>query len=98
MHGFKDSVPVCKLYACMIIIRQGMQKFQAKQNRVGSSVQGKSSIYQVLKSINRLESHSTLQNIFQYYYQSYCDYLLKLGCTEEEQAIFEQLTLSDFKK
>ena len=45
MHGFKDSVPVCKWYACMIIICQGMQKFQAKQNRIGSSFQGKSSIY-----------------------------------------------------
>ena len=36
--------------------------------------------------------------IFQQYYQSYCDYLLKMGRMDEEQAVFEQLTLSDFKK
>ena len=28
----------------------------------------------------------------------YCDYLLKMGCMEEEQAAFEQLTLRNFKK
>ena len=43
--------------------------------------------------------HSTQQNIiFQHYYQSYCDYLSKMGRMDEEQAVFEQLTLSDFKK
>ena len=43
--------------------------------------------------------HSTQQNIiFQHYYQSHCDYLLKMGRIDKEQAIFEQLTLSDFKK
>ena len=43
--------------------------------------------------------HSTQQNIiFQHCYQSYCNYLLKMGCTDKEQAVFEQLTLSDFKK
>ena len=36
--------------------------------------------------------------IFQQYYQSYCDYLFKTGRMDEEQAVFEQLTLSDFKK
>ena len=52
-----------------------------------------------LKSIKRFELHSTKQNIiFQQYYQSYCDYLLKMGRMDEEQAVFEQLTLSDFKK
>ena len=45
-----------------------MQKFQAKQNRVGSGVQSKSSINQLLESIKRFESHSTQQNIiFQHY-------------------------------
>ena len=61
-------------------------------------VQGKSSIYQVLKSMKRLESHSTQQNIFQHYYTSYCHYLLKMGRMNEKQAVFKQLTLSDFKK
>ena len=43
--------------------------------------------------------HSTQQNIiFQHYYQSHCDYLLKIGRIDKEQAVFEQLTLSDFKK
>ena len=42
--------------------------------------------------------HSTQQNIiFQHYYQSYCDYLLKVGRMDKEQTVFEQLTLSDFK-
>ena len=37
------------------------------------------------------------QNItFQHYYQWYYDYLLKIG--RREQAVFEQLTLSNFKK
>ena len=39
--------------------------------------------------------HSTQQNIiFQHYYQSYCDYLLKMGCIDKEQAVFEQITLT----
>ena len=58
----------------------------------------KAKAVQVLKSIKRFESHSTKQNIVQQYYQSYCHYLLKMGRMDEEQAIFEQLTLSDFKK
>ena len=36
--------------------------------------------------------------IFQQYYQAYCNYLLKMGRMDEEQTVFEQLTLSDFKK
>ena len=43
--------------------------------------------------------HSTQQNIiFQHYYQRYCDYLLKMGRMDKEQAVFEQFILSDFKK
>ena len=42
--------------------------------------------------------HSTQNIIFQRYYHSYCDYLLNLSRMDEEQAVFEQLTLSDFKK
>ena len=39
--------------------------------------------------------HSTQQNIiFQYYC---CNYLLKMGCMDKEQAVFEQITLSDLK-
>ena len=30
--------------------------------------------------------------------QSYCNYLLKIGRMGEEQVVYEQLTLSDFKK
>ena len=42
---------------------------------------------------------STQQNlIFQHYYQSYRNYLLSLGRMNEEQAVFELLILSDFKK
>ena len=68
-----------------------MQKFQAKESRVGSGVQGKSSINQVLKSIKRFESHSTQQNIiFQHYYKSCCNYSLKTGRMDEEQAIFDE--------
>ena len=49
--------------------------------------------------MKRFESHFTQQNIiFQHYYQSYCDHLLKMGRMNEEQGMFEQLTLSDFKK
>ena len=44
--------------------------------------------------------HSAQQNIIfqQHYYQLYCDNLLKMGRMDKEQAVFEQLTLSDFKK
>ena len=35
---------------------------------------------------------------FQQCYQSFCDYLLKIGRMDEKQAVFEQLTLNDFKK
>ena len=53
----------------------------------------------VLKSIKRFESHSLQQNIiFQHYYQSCCDYLLKMCCMDDPQAVIEQLTLNDFKK
>ena len=49
--------------------------------------------------MKRFELHSTKQNIiFQQYYQSYCNYLLKTGRMDEEQAVFEKLTFSDFKK
>ena len=42
---------------------------------------------------------STQQNlIFQHYYQSYRNYLLSLGRMDGEQAVFELLILSDFKK
>ena len=65
----------------------------------GSGVQRNSSIYQVLKSAKRFESHFTDQNfIFQHYCQSYCNYLLKMSRMDEEQAAFEKLTLSEFKK
>ena len=41
----------------------------------------------------------TQQNIiFQHYYLSYCDYLLKMGRMDKERAVFEQLALSEFKK
>ena len=50
-------------------------------------------------SVKRFESHSIQQNIIlQHCYRSYCDYLLKIGRMDEEQAAFEQLNLSDFKK
>ena len=49
--------------------------------------------------LKRFELSFTLQNtIFQQYYQSYCNYLLKLGYMDERQAVFEQSTLSNFKK
>ena len=38
------------------------------------------------------------KKFFQHYYQSYCDYLLKMGGMDKEQAVLEQLTSSDFKK
>ena len=44
----------------------------------------------IFNPIKRFELHTTQQNIvFQYYYQSYCDYLLKMGCIDEEQAVLE---------
>ena len=76
-----------------------------QKNRFGSGAQGKSSRYQALKSIKRFEfkcyfefyiQHKNI--IFQYYYQSYCDYLLKMGRIDKIQAVFEQSTLSDFEK
>ena len=36
--------------------------------------------------------------IFQQYYQPYCDYLLKMGCMDEEQVLFEQSTWSNLKE
>ena len=43
--------------------------------------------------------YSTRQNIvFQHYYQSYCNCLLKMGHVDKEQAVFEQLILSQLKK
>ena len=50
------------------------------------------------KEIKCFVSHSTQQNIIQHWYWSYCDYLSKMGCMDEEQAVFQQLTLSYFKK
>ena len=42
---------------------------------------------------------STKQNtIFQHYYQSCCKFLFKMNHMDEEQAVFEELTVSDFKK
>ena len=55
--------------------------------------------YTLVARICKNESNSTQQNIiFQQYYQSYYDYLLKMGRMDKERAVFEQLTLSDFKK
>ena len=49
--------------------------------------------------MKRFESHSTQQNIiFQQYEHSYYEYLLTMGRMYEEQIVFEQFTLSDFKK
>ena len=42
--------------------------------------------------------HSIQQNIFQHYHEPYCDYLLKMDRIDKERAVFEQLTLCDFKK
>ena len=36
--------------------------------------------------------------IFQHYYQSYCEFLFKMDRIDEEQAVFEKLTVSGFKK
>ena len=66
-----------------------MQKFQAKQNRVGSYVQSKSSINQFLKLTKHFESHSLQQNIiFQHNYKLYSVYLFKMGRMDEENAVF----------
>ena len=35
------------------------------------------------------ESHHIQWNVFQHYYQSYCDYLLKMDGVHEEQALFK---------
>ena len=40
------------------------------------------------------ESHHIQWNVFQHYYQSYCDYLLKMDGVHEEQALFKQYFLS----
>ena len=40
----------------------------------------------------------TAKNYFQQYYQSYCNYLSKIGHMDKERAVFEQITLRDFKK
>ena len=46
-------------------------------------------MYYVLKLLKRFESNFTQQNtIFQQYYQSYCNYLLRIDTIDEEQAIF----------
>ena len=52
----------------------------------------------VLKSIKCFESHSTQQNIIFEQYLLPVEYLLKMGRMDKEQALFEQITLSDFKK
>ena len=83
-----------------------MEKFQAKQAGLVVVFKVKAvddmfwSQWNVLDlSFTSISLHSTKQNIiFQHYYQPYCDYLLKMGCIDKEQAIFEQLCLSDFKK
>ena len=75
-----------------------MQKFQAKQEVC--AVVFKPKTYKLGFKVNKhFESHSTQQNIiFQHYYKSYCHYLLTLGRMDEEQVVFEQITLSDFKE
>ena len=43
--------------------------------------------------------HSTQKNsVFQHYYHSFCDYLSAMGGMDKQQAVFEQLILSDLKK
>ena len=41
--------------------------------------------------------NTTKHYFFQYFYQSHCNYLSKMGYMGKEQAVFEQLTLSDIK-
>ena len=47
-------------------------------------------------SFTRNFTFSMKSSAFQSYYQSYCNYLLKMG--RIDKAVFEQLTLSNFKK
>ena len=73
-----------------------MEKFRAKQAVLLAWFKAKD--VTVLKVSKTFEMygllvilHSAHQNsVFQHYYQSYCNYLLKMGCMNEEQAVFEQ--------
>ena len=80
------------------------KKFE-NMSRVGSGVQEESMFITGFK-VNKLFwiwvlfviLHLKQQNIiFKHYYQSYSNYLLKLGYMDGKQAVFEELTLSDFK-
>ena len=82
-----------------------MHKFRAKQ--AGLVVVFKAKAVDTGFEVNKtfrilvllLILRSTQQNIiFQHYYQPYCDYLLGMSRIDKEQAVFEQLTLSDFRK
>ena len=74
-------------YTLVAMICKNKQRIMQKQYTLGFKVN------------KTFESHSTQQNIiFQHRYQSYCHYLLKMGHMDEDQAVFEQLTLSGFKK
>ena len=82
-----------------------MEKFRAKQAGLVVVFKAKavdaglevSETFLIL--VLHLILHASQQNIiFQHYYQSYSDYLLKMGRTDKEQAVFEQLTLTAFKK
>ena len=71
---------------------------------VGSGVQGESSIWQDLTLVKRFEFKFYLQFYSlhnKYYFSTLLPVILKLfimGHMDEKQALFEQLTLSDFKK
>ena len=82
------TLDLCNLQASLIVV------FKAKAIDTGFEV-NKTFLIIGLPLI----LHSTHQNIiFQHYYQPYSDYLLKMDRIDKEQAAFEQLTLSDFKK
>ena len=72
----------------------GYAKISSKASRVGSGVQCEINMIKESK-VNKtfwikfllVILHSVPENIiFQHYSQSYCDYLLKMGCMDEEHA------------
>ena len=102
INGFRDSIPVRKLHAYC----SGKQKFWAKQVVLVVAFKAQkiagfkvNKIFCIALKPLVVILHSTQQDIiFQQYYQSYCDYSLKMGYMDKKQAVYELFTWSVLKK
>ena len=78
-----------------------MQTFRAKEAVLVVVLKAKAVCNGFKSQLNVLDISFTRNFTFnkrsfsRHYYQRYCGYSLKLGCMDEKQAIFKQLTLKN---